>query len=126
MTNKLNDKDRNLISLLREYQTSIRNDQTQLREIGGVLNYKIALFNKIFKDIKKTCSEKDLGNIYEFTVDEENVLTKLSKLTTLHNGEEIPIFSESFLYDTVGKDDARTILCYLNELCRNDRQPDLF
>ena len=58
MNKHLNEKDESLISLLREYRDCIKKDQTELREIGGILHYKIALFNRIYKFMQKTLALK--------------------------------------------------------------------
>jgi hypothetical protein len=42
-------------------------------------------------------------------IGEDDDVRKLADFKVLHDGEEIPFFSEAYLYETIGKEEARTL-----------------
>ena len=51
-----------------------------------------------------------------YELEDKTPVKDLLEFKISHKGEEIPFFSESFLYDLIGKEDARTVLALLTKV----------
>jgi hypothetical protein len=86
------------------------NAQVRCRDCGNVLTH--------------VCGESTksaLKRLFEFKLQclPVKLMKSLAKDTGYEKGDEVaPFFSESFLYNLLGKDDARTILAVLNNFIR--------
>ena len=100
-------------SLLQDKHRELVKRKQALREEVGLLGFEIRSFEHILKEARKSLP-KDM-NIWSL-VDEKSPFEKLSKFTVMHKGEEVPFFSEAYLYETIGKEDARTILAFMKSI----------
>jgi hypothetical protein len=106
------------IRLLMDRHRELLNRQQQLQSESRTLSMEIRGFEYDYKEMKKLLgkdAKEKLSGIWSF-VDDKDVYKRLADLKVTYKGEEIPFFSEEYLYETVGKEDARTILALLNSI----------
>lgn len=106
------------IQLLRDRHRELLNRQQQLQSESRTLSMEIRGFEYDYTEMKKLLgkdAKEKLSGIWSF-IDDKDVYQRLLEFRVTHNGKEIHFFSEAYLYETVGKDDARTILALLNSI----------
>ncbi len=106
------------ISLLRDRHRELLKRQQQLQSESRTLSMEIREFEYDYKQMKKLLGEEakeKLSGTWSFE-DEKDVYTRLADLKVTYKGEEMPFFSEGYLYETIGKSDARTVLGMLNSI----------
>lgn len=104
--------------MLQEKHRELLKRQQRLHSESRELSMEIRDFEYLFKETKKLLgkeAKEKLAGIWSF-VDEKDIYKRLAELTTTYKGEEMPIFSEGYLYETIGKEDARTVLGLLNSI----------
>jgi hypothetical protein len=116
------------ISLLRDKHIELLEREQKLREEAAKLDLHLAWYEDALKNVKKHLgkdAKNKLSGVWSH-IDEKDEFTILKGLKVLHNGKEISFFSEAYLYDILGKDDARTIFAILNSLCIQAGKPAKF
>ena len=106
------------IRMLKDQHRELLKRQQRLHSESRDLSMEIRDFEYCYAEMKKLLgkeAKEKLSGIWSFT-DEKDIYMRLKELTTTHKKEEIPIFSEGYLYDTIGKEDARTVLALLNSI----------
>lgn len=106
------------IRTLQDKHRALLKRQQQLYSESRDLSLEIREFEYYYAEMKKLLgkeAKEKLKGMWTF-VDEKDVYKRLKELTTTHKGEEMHIFSEAFLYDILGKSDARTVLAMLNNI----------
>jgi hypothetical protein len=114
------------ISLLKDRHRELLKRQQQLQSESRTLSMEIREFEYDYKEMKKLLgkdAKEKLSGIWSFD-DEKDVYKRLADFEVIDpsdkskslNKRMIPFFSESYLYETVGKEDARTILALLNSI----------
>jgi len=88
-------------------------DQKLMREIKARMDRREEKYLQLCKDL-----DIDPHKESESTI--SGILTKLKELEVYSeaSNETLPFISESFLYEAIGKDDARTVLAWISELDR--------
>jgi hypothetical protein len=117
MSNKFNTKDA-FIVLLQEKQRDIFKRMQALRSESTILEYEISAYEYYIKELRKLLGDvemKKLNGLWSFK-DNEDEYERLKGLKVNYKGKEVSLFSESYLYDTIGKEDARTVLALLNTI----------
>ncbi len=115
------------ISLLKDRHRELLKRQQQLQSESRVLSMEIREFEYDYAEMKKLLgkdAKEKLSGTWSFD-DDKDVYKRLAdfevndpndKSKSPINRKTIPFFSESYLYETVGKSDARTILALLNSI----------
>lgn len=107
------------IQLLKDRHRDLLKRQQHLQSESRVLAMEIREFEYDYKEIKKLLgkdAKEKLNGIWSF-VDEKDIYKQLADITVTHNnGEKVHFFSESYLYELLGKDTARTVLALLNSI----------
>lgn len=109
------------LSLLKDRHRELLNRQQRLQSESRTLSMEIREFEHDFKEMKKLLgkdAKEKLKGIWSF-IDEKDPYQRLHELKVAdptNKNEMINFFSEGYLYETVGKDDARTILALLNTI----------
>lgn len=106
------------IRMLQDKHRELLKRQQRLHSESRDLSLEIRDFEYLVAEMKKLLgkeAKEKLRGIWSL-VDEKDVYQRLKNLTTTYKGEEIPIFSEGYLYETIGKEDARTVLALLNSI----------
>jgi hypothetical protein len=106
------------IRMLQDQHLELLNRQERLYRESRDLSMKIRNFEYLFAETKKLLgkeAKEKLRGIWTLT-DDKDVYQRLKELTTTYKGEEMPIFSEGYLYETIGKSDARAVLALLNSI----------
>lgn len=106
------------IRTLQDKHRALLKRQQQLYSESRDLSLEIREFEYYYAEMKKLLgkeAKEKLKGMWTF-VDEKDVYKRLLELKVAHKGEEVHFFSEAYLYDTVGKSDARTILGLLNSI----------
>ncbi len=105
------------IRLLRHKFNELCEKMQQYRSLSSYLSYELANFDHELKTARKEFSKDDLKGLRELTPrPEDSPFEKLKTLETDLNDEMVPIFSETYLYEILGKEDARTVLGVLNRI----------
>jgi hypothetical protein len=114
------------ISLLKDRHRELLKRQQQLQSESSTLSMEIREFEYDYAEMKKLLgkdAKEKLSGMWSFE-DDKDVYKRLADLEVIDptdkskslNKRMIPFFSESYLYETVGKEDARTILALLNSI----------
>lgn len=106
------------IRMLQDKHRELHKRQQALYSESRCLAMEIREFEYYYEQLKKLLgkeAKEKLSGMWTF-VDEKDIYTKLRELKVLHKGEEIHFFSEEYLYDTIGKEDARTVLSMMNSI----------
>ncbi len=117
MSNKFNIQEA-FINVLRDMHRNLHKRMQELRSESTLLHYDVAQFEYYFSSMQKLLGEsgKDkLKNIWSLK-SESDPYEDLKGLKVKHKGKEVTLFSESYLYETIGKEDARTVLALLNSI----------
>lgn len=104
--------------MLQDKHRELLKRKQQLQSESRVLSMEIRDFEYYYSEMKKLLgkdAKEKLNGMWSF-VDEKDVYMRLKELTTVYKKEEIPIFSEAYLYEILGKEDARTVLALLNSI----------
>lgn len=114
------------ISLLRDKHRELLKRQQELQSESRMLSLELREFEYDFKEMQKLLgkeAKEKLNGIWSFNEDKD-VYKRLAEIevtdpndrTKSLDKKTIPFFSEAYLYETIGKDDARTILALLNKI----------
>jgi hypothetical protein len=107
------------ITLLKDRHQELLKRKQRLQSESRTLSMEIREFEYDYNEMKKIMLHKDakekLNGIWSFDNDMDDY-KRLSNIKVMHKGDEIPFFSEEYLYETIGKEDARTILALLNSI----------
>lgn len=114
------------LMLLKSMHRHLLEEQKHLRDKAVCLPYLIAEFDYALNKARKDYTREDLTGLWPLGSDADCPFQKLKSLTAVHKGKDVPIFSESYLYDTLGKDDARTVLALLNSIYTAAGKPSGF
>lgn len=125
--NQFNIQD-SFIRTLQDKHRALLKRQQQLQSESRDLSMEIREFEYYYAEMKKLLGKdaKEKLNGMWSLVDEKDVYMRLKELTTIYKGEEMPIFSEAFLYEIIGKSDARTVLAMLNSIYDEAGKPGDF
>jgi hypothetical protein len=113
------------IRTLQDKHRSLLKRQQQLHSESRELSMEIREFEYYYAEMKKLLGKegKDkLNGMWSF-VDDKDIYKRLADLKTTYKGEEMHIFSEGYLYETIGKEDARTVLALLNSIYDDAGKP---
>ena len=104
--------------MLRDKHRELLKRQQRLKSESRELSMEIRDFEYLYKEMKKLLgkdAKEKLCGIWSF-MDDKDIYQRLANLTVTYKGEEMPFFSEGYLYETIGKEDARTVLALLNSI----------
>lgn len=107
---------RSKIDLFRKYNGQYRDLHWEIPNLRGDIEHSIEILKKKF-GLKNFNSIADQYSLWKYDY-KENAFEKLRKIKVSHDGKEIPFLSEGFLYDIIGKDDARTVLALIDQIER--------
>ena len=104
------------IKLIQDAKSTILNARWALKEL--VCLAKAVGYTELAECIEEDIPEpsgaiKELLEFYIYSLPKRD---SKDRLRWVPNKDEIPFFSETGLYDLIGKEDARTILCLLRRL----------
>lgn len=115
------DKTKLLLSLLADTCKSIRKRQDDFYGESRILGFEIRNFNHQVDVLRKELKTKHFDSImsrymiWKFE-SENDAYKKLEELEVAWKGESIPFLSEGFLYEAIGKEDARTVLALMRKV----------
>lgn len=110
------------ISVLKNMQRDLHKRKEALRSESCILEYDIREFEYYLSNMKKLLgksSKEKLSTLWTFK-DSEDVYEQLREMRVMSGGKGVKLFSEGYLYDTIGKEDARTVLALLNSIYANN------
>jgi hypothetical protein len=129
MTENFNPQDA-FIQLLRDQHRQLLNRKDFLRHEARMLALDIDRFEHNLKELKKLLGKnKEPIQMLWSLKDDGDAYVKLAKLEVTDPedpSKTVPFFSESYLYRTIGKEDARTVLALLNTIFINAGKPAPF
>jgi hypothetical protein len=98
------------------------------RNNNSMLEYKIEHYNQSIETyIRETGTDNFNGQkLCRINAFSDEIYNKLAKIKVIHKGEEVPFFSETFLYDVIGKEDARTVMALMGQIFSKAGQPNPF
>lgn len=106
-----------LVTLIRARFDEIRRMQDEIRKLSFELGYAGEQFDAILAEAKKELSKEDLTMIWELGKKDDNCpFKKLSDLKVMHKKKEKYFLSEDYLYEAIGKEDARTVLALMKSI----------
>jgi hypothetical protein len=104
---------KHFFALLFDKHRELLKRQQKLREEATSLGFDIRVFETMFKEAKKSLPPE--YNMWSLA-DEKCPFETLMNFTVMHKGEEVPFLSETYLYETIGKDNARTVLSLIRSI----------
>jgi hypothetical protein len=105
------------IRLLRDRHRELCDKMQEFRKLSSYLSFELEHFDYELKAARKEFTKDELKGIWELVPHPEHCpFEKLKTIETDLNDEMVPIFSEAYLYETIGKEDARTVLALLNRI----------
>jgi hypothetical protein len=100
-------------TLLFDKHRELLKRQQKLREEASSLGFDIRVFETMFKEARKDLpKEHSMWSL----ADEKCPFETLMNFKVMRKGKEVPFLSETYLYETVGKGDARTILSLIRSI----------
>lgn len=105
------------IELFRKFNGEYRQLHWEIPNLRDEIEYSLSLLKKKYGG-KKFDLIADKYSLWKYDDHKETAFDKLKKIKVYHNDKEIPFLSEGFLYDVIGKDDARTVLALFDQIER--------